>query len=214
MCLPGGAGLSSDLDLVTADVRQRNRDRYLSVLYAAAPVRPAWMAVQALDLELESVVAGTTEPMIGEIRLAWWREALQGLDADKVPKQPLLQLIAAEVLPRGVSGGELAVLEDRWAGLIGSDEVPEAHFSGGGDLFALLARLAGGDAAQARALGAAWAAGEAVPPGRCAAPLRPLLGLTKLAARDAARARSGQAPEPRGSLSRQLALLGAVAFGR
>jgi phytoene synthase len=38
------------------------------------------MAVQALDLELESVVAGTTEPMIGEIRLAWWREALQGLD--------------------------------------------------------------------------------------------------------------------------------------
>ncbi len=184
------------------------------MLYAAAPVRPAWMALHGLDLELESVVAGTTEPMIGEIRLAWWREALQGLDTGRVPKQPLLQLIAAEVLPRGVSGGELAVLEDRWAGLIGSDEVPEAHFSGGGDLFALLARLAGGDEAQARALGAAWAAGEAVPPGRYAAPLRPLLGLTRLAARDAARARAGAPPEPRGSLSRQLALLGAVAFGR
>ena len=71
------------------------------MLYAPADVRPAWMALHGLDLELESVVAGTTEPMIGAIRLAWWREALQGLDAGKVPAQPLLQLIAAEVLPRG-----------------------------------------------------------------------------------------------------------------
>jgi phytoene synthase len=206
--------LLTPFELVTADVRARNRDRYLSVLYAPAPVRPAWMALHALDLELESVVAGTTEPMIGEIRLAWWREALEGLDAGRVPAQPLLQLIAAEVLPRGVSGAALAVLEDRWAGLIGSDEVPEAHFAGGGDLFVLLARLAGGNEAQARALGAAWAAGEAPPSGSVAAPLRPLLGLAKLAAGDAARARAGAAPQPRGSVRRQLKLLGSVAFGR
>ena len=147
---PSGWGQSDLLlltpfDLVSADVRTRDRDRYLSVLYAPAPVRPAWMALHGLDLELESVVAGTTEPMIGAIRLAWWREALEGLDAGKVPAQPLLQLIAAEVLPRGVSGAELAGLEDRWAELIGAEAVPESHFAGGGDLFAFLARLAGGD---------------------------------------------------------------------
>jgi phytoene synthase len=172
------------------------------------------MALHALDLELSSVVAGTTEPMIGEIRLAWWREALQGLDAGRVPKQPLLQLIAAEVLPKGLMGANLAVLEDRWAGLIGSADVPDAHIAGGGDLFALLARLAGGDEGQARALGAAWAAAEMPPAGRVAAPLRPLLGLTKLAQRDAMRQRAGQPPEPRGSLGRQLTLLRSVAFGR
>ncbi len=123
------------------------------------------MALHGLDMELESVVAGTTEPMIGEIRLAWWREALQGLDAGRVPAQPLLQLIAAEVLPSGVTGAALAGLEDRWAGLIGAEDVPEAHFTGGGDLFAWLGRLAGGDETQARALGTAWAAGEAPPRG-------------------------------------------------
>ena len=183
------------------------------MLYAPAAVRPAWMALHGLDLELESVVAGTTEPMIGQIRLAWWREALEGLDAGKVPAQPLLQLIAAEVLPRGVSGAELAGLEDRWLEMIGAEVVPESHFTGGGLLFTWLGRLAGGEAAQAQALGMAWAVGEA-PAGRTAASLRPLAGLAKLAARDAARARAGQAPEPRGSLSRQLAMLGAVAFGR
>jgi phytoene synthase len=183
------------------------------VLYTPAAARPAWLALHGLDLELEAVVTGTTEPMIGEIRLAWWREALQGLDAGRVPKQPLLALIAAEVLPRGVAGAELAGLEDRWAGLIGNDDVPEAHFAGGGDLFALLARLAGGDADQARALGQAWAAGEPPPPGRTAAALRPLLGLTRLAQRDAARHRAGQPPEPRGSLARQAMLLRSVAFG-
>lgn len=171
------------------------------------------MALHALDLELESVVAGTTEPMIGAIRLAWWREALQGLDAGRVPAHPLLQLIAAEVLPRGVSGAQLAVLEDRWAELIGAEAVPESHFTGGGDLFALLARLAGGDEAAGRALGEAWAAGEA-PAGRVAAPLRPLLGLAVLRARDAARARGGQPAEARGSLARQGILLRSVAFGR
>jgi phytoene synthase len=152
--------------------------------------------------------------MIGAIRLAWWREALQGLDAGKVPAQPLLQLIAAEVLPRGISGAELAELEDRWAELIGADAVPESHFAGGGLLFALLGRLAGGDAEAARALGEGWAAGEAPAAGRYAAPLRPLAGLAKLAAGDAVRARAGQPPEAKGSLVRQLKLLGSVAFGR
>jgi phytoene synthase len=171
------------------------------------------MALHGLDLELESVVAGTTEPMIGEIRLAWWREALEGLDAGRVPAQPLLQLIAAEVLPRGMRGAELAGLEDRWLEMIGAEAVPESHFAGGGLLFALLARLAGGDEAGGRSLGEAWAAGEA-PEAGVAAPLRPLLGLAKLAAGDAARARAGAPPEARGSLARQGILLRCVAFGR
>ncbi len=194
-------------------MKARDRDRYLSVLYAPEAARPALLAVHGLDLELAQVVASTSEPMLGEIRLAWWRDALTGLDSGRVPAQPLLALIAAEVLPRGVSGTELAGLEDRWLGLIGSDDVPDSHIAGGGLLFALLARLGGGDLDTARRLGAAWAAGATpvrpVPP-----PLRPLLGLVQLAARDAARARAGQGREPRGSTARQLRLLMSVALGR
>ena len=152
MRFQGRSRLTSNLDLVTADVKARDRDRYLSVLYAPAAARPALLALHGLDLELAQLVASTTEPMLGEIRLAWWRDALLALDGGQVPAQPLLALLAAEVLPRGVSGAELAGLEDRWLGLIGSDTVPPAHVSGGGALFALLARLGGGEPQAARRL--------------------------------------------------------------
>ncbi|WP_371870758.1 squalene/phytoene synthase family protein [Sandarakinorhabdus glacialis] len=206
--------MTSPLDIVTAEVRERDRDRYLSILYAPASVRPALMALHGLDLELGQVVAGTTEPMIGEIRLAWWREALEGLDQGKVPAQPLLQLLAGEVLPRGVTGAELAGLEDRWIGLIGAEDVPAEHVGGGGLLFALAARLLGGEAALGELLGTAWALGEASDFGRVPTALRPLLALVRLSARDAAQARAGQPREPRGSAGRQLRMLRAIAFGR
>ena len=219
-------------------MKARDRDRYLSVLYAPAAVRPALLALHGLDLELAQVVASTSEPMLGEIRLAWWRDALTALDGGQVPPQPLLALIAAEVLPRGVSGAELTALEDRWLGLIGSDAVPESHFDGGGTLFALLARIGGGDSAAARRLGEAWAKGEPAQresaqresaqresaqresaqresaQGPVATPLRPLFGLVQLAARDAARARAGQEREARGSTARQLRLLASIVLGR
>ncbi len=210
--------LTTNLDIVTAEVKARDRDRYLSVLYAPAAVRPALLALHGLDLELAQVVASTSEPMLGEIRLAWWRDALTGLDAGQVPAQPLLALIAAEVLPRGVSGAELTALEDRWLGLIGSDEVPESHVGGGGTFFVLLARIGGGDSDAARRLGEAWTKGEPAQRetalGPVATPLRPLFGLVQLAARDAARARTGQGREARGSTARQLRLLASIALGR
>ncbi len=218
MCIPGRPGLTSDLDIVVGEVRDSDRDRYLSVLYAAEAVRPALFALHGLDLALEKVVAGTTEPMIGAIRLAWWREALEGLDAGKVPAQPLLAVIAAALLPRGISGAALAGLEDRWLELIGSDAVPEAHIEGGGRFFGLLARVTGGDPVVADRLGRGWAMGEAVVgqsvPGGVPVVLRPLLGLAMLSVRDAARMRAGLAREARGSLARQWRLLVAIALGR
>ncbi|MFZ4688769.1 MAG: squalene/phytoene synthase family protein [Polymorphobacter sp.] len=210
----GRSRLISDLDIVTAQVRDRDRDRYLSVLYAPAAARPGLFALHALDLELAAVVAGTTDPMIGEIRLAWWREALCGLDDGVVPAQPLLQLLAAAVLPCGVTGADLAVLEDRWLGLIGSDDVPLTHIDGGGVVFALAAQLSGGDAEAGRALGRCWSGGDAPPTRNVPAALRPLLGLVRLAQRDAERARKGLPREVHGSPARQLRLLQAVALGR
>lgn len=209
---------AADLDLVTADVRARDRDRYLAVLYAPAGVRPALFGLFGLDLELGSVVAGASEPMLAAIKLAWWRERLIELDSGRVPAQPLLQLLAGAVLPNGVSGAELSELEDRWVGLIEGDDVPRAHVAGGGLLFALAARLLGGNEALGQRLGEAWALGEAGVPGEAGvkglAALRPLSGLVMLSARDAERARTGRLREPRGSAGRQMRLLASVAFGR
>ena len=217
MRLQSRSALISPLVLVIADVRLRDRDRYLSVLYAPAPLRPALFALHGFDLELGSIVAGTTEAMIGEIRLAWWREAVEAIDRGVVPAQPLLQVIAAELPARGVSGADLAGLEDRWPGMIGVAQMPATHVAGAGSLFALMARLLGADATIGRQLGEAWARGDAI--GLATVPavptvLRPLFGLVRLALRDARRESAGAMPEARGNLPRQWLLLKAVAFGR
>ncbi len=197
-------------DIVAAEVRDRDRDIWLAVHYAPAVVRPGLLALFGIDLEMRAIVATTSDAMIGQIRLAWWREACEGLDAGRLPAQPLLQLAADALVPAGIRGSELAEIEDRWIGLIDSDEVPAEHIAGGGRLFALAARLTGGSGGDADRLGRVWA-GAAGPLPRVGAALRPLLGLAMLAQRDAAR---GGEREPRGNLARQWRLLRAVATGR
>ncbi|WP_419815137.1 squalene/phytoene synthase family protein [Glacieibacterium sp.] len=203
-------------------VRSADRERWLAVQYAPAAVRPALLALHALDLELAKVVDTTTEPMLGEIRLAWWRERLEGLDKGQVPAQPVLQALATEVLPRGVTGAVLAGFEDAWLLRLGGDEVAAAQGRGRA-LFAAMAVLLGGDPVAAGALGETWAAGDAarygldgvaLAPARAATALRPLAGLAALGARDHARAAAGLPIELRATPVRQLILLRGAVFGR
>ena len=57
---------------------------------------------------MADVVRTTSEPMLGAIRLAWWRERLEELDdGAPPPPEPRLQAVAYELLPRGVRGSEL-----------------------------------------------------------------------------------------------------------
>jgi phytoene synthase len=210
--LPGGAGLiSTALAIVEAELKARNRDAWLACLWAPAPARPGLIALLALEAELAQLLATTTEAMLGEIRLAWWRDRLLGLDAGQLPAQPLLQALHQHVLPL-VSGAELAGLEDRWLPMLEAADVPAGFVDGGAALFGMAARLLGGDAEAGAALGRAWALGEAPP--ATAPPLRPLAGLAALAARDAARARAGLPQEVRGSLPRQWRLLQMMLWGR
>jgi hypothetical protein len=80
-------------------------ERALTLVYAPARVRPALAALWRLDERLGSVVATTTEPMIGAIRLAWWREALEALDRGGPPDEPLLCEIGETLLPLGIKRG-------------------------------------------------------------------------------------------------------------
>ena len=97
-----------DTSQVAFLVEVADRDRWLSVLYAPAALRRALFAIHALDLELAKLATTTSDAMLGAIKLAWWRERLVDLDAGVVPAQPVLRALAADVLPRGVSGAVLA----------------------------------------------------------------------------------------------------------
>jgi phytoene synthase len=94
------------------------RDRDLVRLYWPVELRPAFDALFDIDDAMADVVVRSTQPALGAIKLAWWRERLEELDQGKVPAEPRLQAAAAELLPRGISGAELAGLEDAWSALL------------------------------------------------------------------------------------------------
>jgi len=59
-------------------VREGDRDRYLSVLFAPEAKRPALFALYAFNVEIARVRDLIHEPLPGEIRLQWWRDAILG----------------------------------------------------------------------------------------------------------------------------------------
>ncbi|WP_173931523.1 phytoene/squalene synthase family protein [Chelativorans sp. Marseille-P2723] len=61
-------------------VRQADPERYLSALYAPAELRGSLLALYAFNAELAAVRDRIREPLPGEIRLQWWRDALSSLD--------------------------------------------------------------------------------------------------------------------------------------
>ena len=99
--------------------------------------------------------------MIGLMRLAWWREALERLDLDRPPAEPLLATLAHDVLPYGVSGGALAAVEDGWAALVDgepdADAVARHGRERGAHLFQLAAQLLGASDPRLTQAGEVWA---------------------------------------------------------
>lgn len=136
-------------------------DRILALGYVPANRRAAVGALWRLDAALGAALAGGREPLIARIKLAWWREALERLDREPAPAEPVLQEVAAHLLP-ALRGGELAAMEAGWAALpsaetLGREELDAYAHGRGGLLFRYTARLLGGEAAGLENAGEAWA---------------------------------------------------------
>ncbi|MCT8003229.1 squalene/phytoene synthase family protein [Sphingomonas sanguinis] len=137
------------------------REQALAVGYSPASAREGFAALLDLDHQLASILQSTTEPMIGQMRLTWWYEALEKLDREHAPAHPVLQRLAASVLPGGVRGAELAPMIEGWEALLDDgepldDERVALHARArGGALFASIGRLLSGEGWEP--LGIAWA---------------------------------------------------------
>jgi len=59
-------------------VRDADPDRYFSALFAPAHLRPLLLALYAFNAEVARVAETVREPMLGAIRLEWWRETAEG----------------------------------------------------------------------------------------------------------------------------------------
>jgi phytoene synthase len=93
-------------------------ERALAFSYAPAGRSAALAALLALDDALAQLLRTTREPALGQMRLAWWREALARLDGAPAPAEPVLKALEREVLGRGISGASLVPIVHGWEVLI------------------------------------------------------------------------------------------------
>jgi phytoene synthase len=135
-------------------------DRVFALGHVPARHRAAVAAVWALDEQLGQIIASTTQPMVGQMRLLWWREALE----KRVPGHPLLAEMTA-AFDCGIEAEALGGLIDGWEELLEPLPLDEARLAAfaearGGALFALTARICGvawAPGAWAPGAGAGWA---------------------------------------------------------
>jgi phytoene synthase len=60
-------------------VRLYDHDRFLTVLFARRKAREALFALYAFNIEIAKTREIVTEPLLGQMRLQWWRDVLDGL---------------------------------------------------------------------------------------------------------------------------------------
>ena len=105
---------SSETDDLDALVRRVDPDRWLSSRFISdAAVRADVIAIYAFDHELARAPRVASNPLLGEIRLTWWREALdEAFDGRPVRMHPTVQALARVIASRGLERPALEAMID------------------------------------------------------------------------------------------------------
>lgn len=85
---------------VTGLVRSADRDRYLATLYAPQDRRGSLFALYAFNAEIAVIRERIREPLAGEVRLQWWKDAVHRPTGDLTGNPVADQLRAAIVQHR------------------------------------------------------------------------------------------------------------------
>jgi phytoene synthase len=107
--------MPADFDYCASLVREADRDRYLSALFAPDERRDGLLALYAFDTELTRVRERAGEPMAGEIRLQWWREAMAGRRDEEVAAHPVAAALRETLSRHGLAAERVTALIDAHA---------------------------------------------------------------------------------------------------
>lgn len=115
----------------------------LALAYSSARARPLVLTVLALDTRLASIVRSAREPVLAQLRLAWWREALGDAAHGTLRAEPLL----GRLTPWRDDMAALVALVDGWEALMASETASgdglHTLAAGRGAAFAALASVLG-----------------------------------------------------------------------
>ena len=81
--------MADSFDYCAELVRVGDKDRFLATLFAPKKYRRALYSLYAFNLEVTRTRELAREPMPGEIRLQWWRDALGGAGRGEVDAHPV-----------------------------------------------------------------------------------------------------------------------------
>lgn len=133
-------------------------EQNLALLHASKPV--AWQlgAFLRLDRRLGQFVSQSKEPILTQMRLAWWRDQLTKPVADRPGGDAILDDLSAHWPDEE---GALIALVDGWEQLLAEPPLPQAaaedFAAARAHCFGAIARMAGYDPVNAIHCGARWA---------------------------------------------------------
>ena len=130
----------------------------LATAYGPKFIQSGMRHIWALDARMADIVRTTSEPMIGQMRLTWWHEALS---EGKGAGDPLLEALRADVLGQAGAGGLLSAIEG-WEVLLEPLPLSDGQLIAfaehrGGGLFRQIGWLAGDCPLWLAQAGMAWA---------------------------------------------------------
>jgi phytoene synthase len=91
--MPRDLGLSYCAD----QVRAGDHDHFLTALFAPSGQREHLYGLFAFNLELARIADSVREPMLGTIRLQWWREAIEDIRRGVVRRHPVVEAVARTI---------------------------------------------------------------------------------------------------------------------
>lgn len=92
----------------------------LAIAYAPNDVRERFSLLLHFDTRIADVVGKATEPLIGQMKLAWWRDVI-GMTSDRRPSGEPLVVRMNQISDAGVDHG-MQLLLTAWEGVLVEDE--------------------------------------------------------------------------------------------
>lgn len=95
--------VSTSLSSLGEQVRRQDRDRFGTVLFAPADRREDLFGLYAFNGEIARIPDLVREPLLGRVRLQWWRDTLEGLRAGKRVAHPVADALGDAVARHSLS---------------------------------------------------------------------------------------------------------------
>jgi len=79
-------------------VKGYDKDRYLATLLAPSDVREHLFSLYAFNVEISRIREVVSEALLGEIRLSWWREAIEAIYHGEVVDHPIVEALERAIV--------------------------------------------------------------------------------------------------------------------